>query len=63
MTADLAISGGPTHAIHSLSSNTTLYRPTQYVARWMLTFHIDIVYITTAKMYYRDDSKYSFPFV
>jgi hypothetical protein len=63
LTADLAITGGPTHHFKSDSCATTLYKPIQYVAWWMLTFPVDTVYITTVKIYYRNDSKSNFTFV
>jgi len=60
LTADLAITGGPTY---HFKSAPTLYKPIQYVAWWILTFPVDTVYITTVKMYYRNDSKSNFSFV
>ena len=63
LTADLAITGGPTQHFKSVSCATTLYKPIQYVAWWMLTFPVDTVYITTVKMYYRNDSKSNFSLV
>ena len=59
LTADLAITGGPTHDFNSASCSTTLTDPKQYVAWWMLTFPVDTIYITNVKIYYRDNSKYS----
>ena len=58
MTADLAITGGPTHEFYSRSCTTANASPKQYVAWWMLTFHLYTVYITTVKFYYRDPSKF-----
>jgi hypothetical protein len=58
MTADLAITGGPTHGFYSRSCTTTNASPKQYVAWWMLTFHFYTVYINTVKFYYRDPSKF-----
>ena len=59
LTADLAITGGPTYDFQSASCSATLDIPIQYVAWWMLTFPVDTVYITNVKMYYRFDGKYS----
>lgn len=58
MTADLAITGGPTHLLTSKSCALTLYEPTQYTAWWMLTFP-DIIYITNVLIYFRSNGKYS----
>jgi hypothetical protein len=38
MTADLAITGGRTHDLLSVSCSITRTEPKQYVAWWMLTF-------------------------
>ena len=63
MTEDLAITGGRTHNFSSGSCATTGYPPPDYFAWWMLTFPVDIVYITTVKIYYRYNSKSYFSFV
>jgi hypothetical protein len=60
LTADLAITGGPTNAFVSESCSVTLAFPIQYVAWWILTFPVDAVYITNVKIYYRDNSKFPF---
>jgi hypothetical protein len=59
LTADLAITGEPTHDFNNASCSTTLTNPKQYVAWWMLTFPVDTIYITNVKIYYRYNSKYS----
>ena len=61
LTADLAITGGPTHDFNSISCTTTIPTPVQYAA-W-LTFPVDTVYITIVKIYYREYSKFYFSFV
>ena len=62
LTTDLGIAGGPTYYFSSASCATTLHSPIQYVAWWMLTFPVDIICITNVKIYYRNDSKFHFPF-
>jgi len=57
LTADLAISGGPTDSVEGCS--ITWYKPFQRFAWWMLTFPVDTVYITNVKIYYRSNSKFS----
>jgi len=59
MTADLAITGGPLHNFFSYSCAMTWYKPTQYVAWWVLTFPVDTVYITNVTIYFRLDGKFS----
>ena len=58
MAADLAITGGRTHDLLSLSCSITQTEPKQYVAWWMLTFPVDTVYITNVLIYYRGNSKF-----
>jgi hypothetical protein len=58
MTADLAITGGRTHDLRSVSCSITRTEPKQYVAWWMLTFPVDTVYITKVLIYYRGNSKF-----
>ena len=58
LTADLAITGGPTHEFYRRLCATTNASPTQSIARWMLTFPVETVYITTVKIYFRDSSKF-----
>ena len=58
LTADLAITGGPTHEFYRRLCATTNASLTQSIAWWMLTFPVDAVYITTVKIYYRDSSKF-----
>ena len=58
MTADLAITGGRTHDLLSVSCSITQTEPKQYVAWWMLTFPVDTVYITKVLIYYRGNSKF-----
>jgi hypothetical protein len=41
MTADLAVTGGRTNTILSLSCSVTQPKPKRYVAWWMLMFPID----------------------
>jgi hypothetical protein len=57
LVANLAITGGPTHAFSSTSCATTATEPTRYVAWWMLAFPVDTVYITNVQIYYRSNSK------
>ena len=63
MTAELAVTGGRTHDLRSLSCSVTQPDPKPYVAWWMLTFPVDTVYITTVNMYYRYNSESYFSFV
>ena len=58
LTAELAITGGPTHEYYRRLCATTNASPTQSIAWWMLTFPVDTVYITTVKIYFRDSSKF-----
>ena len=58
LTADLAITGGPTHEFNRRLCAATNASPTQSIAWWMLIFPVDTVYITTVKIYYRDSSKF-----
>jgi hypothetical protein len=58
MTADLAITGGRTTDLLSLSCSITQTEPKHYVAWWMLTFPVDTVYITNVLIYYRRNSKF-----
>ena len=58
MTADLAVTGGRTHDLLSLSCSITQPDPKRYVAWWMLTFPVDTVYITNVLIYYRGNSKF-----
>jgi hypothetical protein len=58
MTADLAVTGGRTHDLLSVSCSMTQTFPKQYVAWWMLTFPVDTVYITKVLIYYRGNSKF-----
>jgi hypothetical protein len=60
MTADLAITGGPTHDLSSGSCAITGYPPPDYFAWWMLTFPVDTVYVTNVRIYYRGNSKFYF---
>ena len=64
LTANLAISGGPDD-VDFLSEGcaATLVNPIQYVAWWMLTFPVTIVYITNVKIYYRESSKFTLSYV
>ena len=45
LTADLAITGGPTHHFKSAACATTLYKPIQYLAWWMFT--LPLITVTT----------------
>jgi hypothetical protein len=63
LTADLAISGGPNDDFASEGCAVTLANPIQYVAWWMLTFPVAIVYITNVKIYYRESSKLTLSYV
>ena len=56
--ADLAITGGRTHAFISELCAVTLYSPTQYTAWWMLTFPVD-TYVTNVLIYFRSGGKFS----
>jgi hypothetical protein len=58
MTADLAVTGGRTNDIFSLSCSITQPDPKLYDAWWMLTFPVDTVYITKVLIYYRGNSKF-----
>jgi hypothetical protein len=58
LTAELDITGGPTHEFYSRLCATTNASPTQSISWWMLTFPVDTVYITTVKIYFRDSSKF-----
>jgi hypothetical protein len=58
LTAELAITGGPTHECYRRLCATTNASPTQSIASWMLTFPVDTAYITTVKIYFRDSSKF-----
>jgi hypothetical protein len=58
MTADLAVTGGRTNTILSLSCSVTQPKPKRYVAWWMLMFPVDTVYITNVLIYYRGNSKF-----
>jgi hypothetical protein len=58
MTADLAVTGGRTYDLLSLSCSMTQPDPKLYVAWWMLTFPVDAVYITKVFIYYRGNSKF-----
>ena len=58
MTADLAVTGGRTHNLLSLSCSMTQADPKLNVAWWMLTFPVDTVYITNVLIYYRGNSKF-----
>ena len=55
LTAELAITGGPTHEYYRRLCATTNASPTQSIVWWMLTF--TVVYITTVNIYFRDSSK------
>jgi hypothetical protein len=63
LTADLAITGGPSHLLTSKSCALTLFEPTQYTAWWMLTFPVDTVYITNVLIYFRGYGKFFFSYV
>ena len=56
MTADLAVTGGRTHDLLSVSCSVTQADPKRYVAWWMLTFPVDTVYITNVLIYYRGNT-------
>ena len=58
LTADLAITGGPTHEFYRRLCATTNALLTQSIAWWMLTFPVDAVYITTVKIDFRDSNKF-----
>jgi hypothetical protein len=58
MTADLAVTGGRTHDLLSLSCSITQADPKLYVAWWILSFPVDTVYITNVLIYYRENSKF-----
>ena len=60
MTADLAITGGPTHAFYSGSCASTNASPKQYVSWWLLTFPVDTAYITSVRIYYSSKVIYLF---
>ena len=58
MTADLAVTGGRTNDLLSLSCSITQPDLKLYDAWWMLTFPVDTVYITKVLIYYRGNSKF-----
>ena len=60
MTADLAITGGPTDTFVSGSCAITGYPNPDYLVWWMLTFPVDTVYVTNVRIYYRQNSKFYF---
>jgi len=57
LTADLVISGTSIDTFGNAACSVTLANPIQYVARWMLTFPVDTVYITNVQIYYRGNSE------
>jgi hypothetical protein len=56
LTADLAITGGPTHECYRRLCATTNASPTQSIAWWTLS--VDTVYNNTVEIYFRDTSKF-----